>query len=340
MSDVKQSVGMDGLPPLDEPIAWVVVHGHERVGPYSLELLIDEVVAGRLAGTTPVWWPPLADWTTIMADEELAGEIERRRMADAPGWAPMSLAGGPVSPSQPDPTAGSEGSVHDPNGEYATYQTSRPEAVVAVEIVEAEVVDFDVDPESFDDDQEIIDAIITVPSVSPERPNTVFLDLLDRSARLAQRVRAVASVDEAFVSEMVSVGELHGMGFADHHSGTDEHRIHLRDVSGDRELTVLLGRVAPGSFAATPESVIPLSAVMSARGLARSGLVATSTPQPSEQDTSVAVVFDDRSGRTTASVSLFLGVSDYVDQGLAVDSPRLRQDLDSIIEALDKALAD
>lgn len=81
---------MSDLPPLDQPLAWVVVHGNEQAGPYTLDLLITEVVAGRLSDSTPVWWPPLRDWTTIASSPDLLDEIARRRGAMSPGWAPQS----------------------------------------------------------------------------------------------------------------------------------------------------------------------------------------------------------------------------------------------------------
>lgn len=85
---------MSDLPPLDQQQAYVVVGSNEQVGPYALELLISEVVAGRLADTTPVWWPPLADWTTMSMHPGVAAEIARRRAAagSTPAWAAPASA--------------------------------------------------------------------------------------------------------------------------------------------------------------------------------------------------------------------------------------------------------
>lgn len=80
---------MSELPPLEEPQAYVVVGPDDQRGPYTMELLIGEVLAGRLSDATPVWWPGLADWTTMGGHPSLAAEIQRRRTATtdtAPGW--------------------------------------------------------------------------------------------------------------------------------------------------------------------------------------------------------------------------------------------------------------
>lgn len=93
---------MTDLPPLEEPQAYVVVGPDDQRGPYTLELLVGEVLAGRLSDATPVWWPGLADWTTMAGHRSLADEIQRRRSATsatAPGWSDPS-----ATPSAPQPT--------------------------------------------------------------------------------------------------------------------------------------------------------------------------------------------------------------------------------------------
>lgn len=70
---------MTDLPSLEQPQAYVVVGPEDQRGPYTLELLITEVVDGRLNEATPVWWPGLTDWTTMSTHPGLAAEIARRR---------------------------------------------------------------------------------------------------------------------------------------------------------------------------------------------------------------------------------------------------------------------
>lgn len=103
---------MSDLPALDQPQAYVVVGPDDQRGPYTLELLIGEVVAGRLHDATPVWWPGLADWTTMTAHPGLAAEIQRRR-SPAPGQPPSAFAP-PVAPPPPQaqPDHGAATSQH------------------------------------------------------------------------------------------------------------------------------------------------------------------------------------------------------------------------------------
>ena len=94
---------MSDLPPLDQSQAYVVVGPNDQRGTYTLDLLIDEVVAGRLHDATPVWWPGLAEWTTMNGHPGLAAEIARRRSAAAaqPGAAQPQTSEQPQSYQQP-----------------------------------------------------------------------------------------------------------------------------------------------------------------------------------------------------------------------------------------------
>jgi hypothetical protein len=92
---------MSDLPSLDQPQAYVVVGPDDQRGPYTLELLIGEVVAGRLHDATPVWWPGLADWTTMTGHPGLAAEIQRRRSPAAAASA-FTPPAAPPPPQQPE----------------------------------------------------------------------------------------------------------------------------------------------------------------------------------------------------------------------------------------------
>ena len=98
---------MTDLPPLDQPQAYVVVGPNDQRGPYTMELLISEVLAGRLSEATPVWWPGLADWTTMGAHQGVADELARRRAAAAtPAWAePAAPAADPYAQPAAAPAA-------------------------------------------------------------------------------------------------------------------------------------------------------------------------------------------------------------------------------------------
>ena len=97
---------MSDLPPLDQPQAYVVVGPNDQRGPYTMELLISEVVAGRLSEETPVWWPGLADWTTLGGHPAVAAELASRRAPSgaAPAWAEPAAADPYAAPTA-DPYA-------------------------------------------------------------------------------------------------------------------------------------------------------------------------------------------------------------------------------------------
>ncbi len=102
---------MSELPPLDQPQAYVVVGPNDQRGPYTLDLLIGEVVAGRLHDATPVWWPGLAEWTTMNGQAAVAAEIARRRgvevqAAPAPVAPAPEATAAPANPVAADPYAG------------------------------------------------------------------------------------------------------------------------------------------------------------------------------------------------------------------------------------------
>ena len=87
---------MSDLPPLDDPLAYVVVGPNDLRGPYPLELLLGEVLAGRLHDATPVWWPGLDEWTTMGAQPGVAAELARRRA----GYAPQPAVAPAPAPGQ------------------------------------------------------------------------------------------------------------------------------------------------------------------------------------------------------------------------------------------------
>lgn len=93
---------MSDLPALDQAQSYVVVGPDDQRGPYTLELLVSEVVAGRLDDNTPVWWPGLPDWTTMVGHPAVAAEIARRR--GAPQQAPTAFA----PPAAPPPPQGQQ----------------------------------------------------------------------------------------------------------------------------------------------------------------------------------------------------------------------------------------
>ena len=111
---------MTDLPALEVPQCYVVVGPDDQRGPYTMELLVAEVAAGRLDDNTPVWWPGLADWTTMAAHAGVAAEVARRRSPAEP--APMAFAppAAPPPPQQPTSQQPTPAEAPAPQGEPAS----------------------------------------------------------------------------------------------------------------------------------------------------------------------------------------------------------------------------
>ncbi|MFN7149929.1 MAG: DUF4339 domain-containing protein, partial [Microthrixaceae bacterium] len=179
---------MSELPPLDQPQAHVVVGPNDQRGPYTLELLITEVLAGRLSEETPVWWPGLNDWTTMGAHPGVAGELTRRRAAAAaPAWAEPAA----------DPYGAPATSYAAPGSEqYAAPAEAQP-SYEAAQPTASPAAPFGTSAESAPSDEEPVDAeiieVVEVVEVDPEHVE-VFTALVARSsvrAQLQQQVEAV-----------------------------------------------------------------------------------------------------------------------------------------------------
>ncbi|MFM7067894.1 MAG: GYF domain-containing protein, partial [Actinomycetes bacterium] len=112
---------MSDLPALDEPCAFIVVAENDQRGPFTLDVLIGEVLAGRLYDSTPIWWPGLPDWTTIAAHAGIVAELQRRHAAFTAQAQQVPPAVAPVTPV-PAPL---------PSTPFAVDQTAAPTYPVA-----------------------------------------------------------------------------------------------------------------------------------------------------------------------------------------------------------------
>ena len=147
---------MSDLPPLDQPQAYVVVGPNDQRGPYTLDLLIGEVVAGRLHDATPVWWPGLAEWTTMNGQAAVAAEIARRRGVQVQA-APTPVAPvvpapevAPEDPAAADPYAGhSAAPATDPSASYSAPVDAAPMASQPVEPAAAQYGETAYDPAAY-----------------------------------------------------------------------------------------------------------------------------------------------------------------------------------------------
>lgn len=98
---------MAELPSLHDPVTYIVTGPKDQRGPYTLDLICNELLAGRLSNEMLIWWPGMTDWVKVQDHEALQGELQRRRGIEA---APPPPQGEPVTtPGLSDPTASAPG---------------------------------------------------------------------------------------------------------------------------------------------------------------------------------------------------------------------------------------
>lgn len=325
---------MSDLPPLDQSQAYVVVGPNDQRGPYTMELLISEVIAGRLSEATPVWWPGLADWTTMGGHPGVVDELARRRAATAPaapGWADPSAAADPyAAPAAADPYAAPAAAdpfsppQSEPQPDAAPQPEPEPPADPVAETGEAQV-----------EEAEIVDAeVIEVDEVVIADPaqHEVFTALVARSAVRADLQARIDGVNEQLVGAVAAAVVDHGFTFSER---VDVDRgAELRFDGSDGDLVM----VSLGKATATrPEDLrddhVPVT--LSYRSGAR---VATADPGAGGHG-DVVVAADEWTGQSTSSVSLFLGLGDYLDEHLTVDGPAVVRDIGATVAVLRSRLA-
>lgn len=313
---------MSDLPPLDQPQAHVVVGPNDQRGPYALELLISEVVAGRLSDETPVWWPELADWTTMGSHPGLAAELQRRRApapAPAPAWADPAVQPAPApepvaeAPTQPEPTA-------DP--------FAPPAAIVVEDDIEDAVI---VEDTIVVVDGEIVAEEITV-SVIEQHHVDAYAGLVARSSARAEIRERVDTVDEAIVATVVSAAGDRGFDLSERADVDRAHELRFDAATGDL-LVISLGRVVASRVEDIRDEHLPLTVSV------RSGASEGARPEDGTgAHGEVRIVSDEWTGQATSTVGLFLGVGDYVSETLVLDEAALALDVASTIATVQHRL--
>jgi hypothetical protein len=352
---------MSDLPPLDQSQAYVVVGPNDQRGPYTMELLISEVLAGRLSEATPVWWPGLADWTTMGGHPGVAGELASRRAAAAPAgtpaWAePAAQAADPDAPpadpyAQPaaDPYAQPAADPYaqpaaDPYAQPAADPYAQPAAdpfaAVAAEpdqgpdVVDAEVVEAGVDVADSGVEAPLDAEVIEVDEVVVVDPahHEAFAALVARSAVRADIQAQVDAVNEQLVGATAAAVVEQGFGFSERVDVDRGFELRFDATDGDLVM-VSLGKAA----AVRPEDLradhVPVTISY------RSGARAVSPQQGSGEHGEVVVAADEWTGQSTSSVSLFLGLGDYLDDRLGVDGQAVARDIGATVAVLRSRLA-
>jgi hypothetical protein len=315
-----------------------------------MELLISEVIAGRLSEATPVWWPGLADWTTMGGHPGVVDELARRRAATAPaapGWADPSAAADPyAAPAAADPYAAPAADPYaapaaDPYAAAAAADpfsapqpepqpdaTPEPEAQPVAEPV-AGTGDSQVE------DAEIVDAeVIEVDEVVVADPaqHEVFTALVARSAVRADVQARIDGVNEQLIGAVAAAVVDHGFTFSER---VDVDRgAELRFDGSDGDLVMVsLGKATASRPEDLRDDHVPVT--LSYRSGAR---VATADPGAGGHG-DVVVAADEWTGQSTSSVSLFLGLGDYLDEHLTVDGPAVVRDIGATVAVLRSRLA-
>lgn len=330
---------MSDLPPLDQPQAYVVVGPNDQRGPYTLELLISEVMAERLSEATPVWWPGLADWTTMGAHPGVAAELARRRgaaaPAAAPAWAEPSSDPYAAPPADPyaapaaDPYAAPAAEPAPPSDQYGApadpFATAANEPVADEEPVDAEIIE-----------------VAEVVGVDPQH-GEVFAALVARSAVRAERQSRVDAVNEQLVGAVAAAVAGQGFSFAER-TGADR-REELRFEGGQGDMVMVsLGRAEGSDASALREDHVPItityrsSAAPGEQGAAQDG-AAQDGGEAGGGHGQVVVAADEWTGQSTSSVSLFLGLDEYLDEQLEVDGEALVRDVGAAVAVVRSKLA-
>ncbi len=357
---------MSDLPPLDQPQAYVVVGPNDQRGPYTMELLISEVVAGRLSEETPVWWPGLADWTTLGGHPAVAAELAGRRAPSAamPAWAEppaadpyAAPASDPYAAPAADPYAApaadpfsvtapeqSTGPIGDPFAPQAMAQTDTE--VVSAELVAdrsaegATAGESDSQPAAGSEqpfagsyapaDEEPVDAeVIEVEEIVivDDAHREVFAALVARSSVRAQVQGRIDAVNEAVIAAIVAGVESQGAAL-DERVDT-ERGAELRFDGAEGDLVVVsLGRAGAGRPDDLRDDHVPVTASY------RSGVNRADPDQGDGSHGDVVVSADEWTGQSTSTVSLFLPLGDYLDESLEVDSAALARDAAATVSVL------
>ena len=244
---------MSDLPPLDQPQAHVVVGPNDQRGPYALELLISEVIAGRLSDETPVWWPGLPDWTTMGSHPGVAAELQRRRASEpapTPGWAdPAGQAAQPApAEAQPAPAeaqpAPSEARPADaaPAG-TTTADPFAPPAATDDDIEDAVVVEdaIVVTDTVVVEDGQVVGEVVAVTAIAPHHVEA-YSGLVARSAARAEVRERVDAIDESIVTTVIDAASDRGFELTERADVDRGHELRFDATSGDL-LVISLGRV-------------------------------------------------------------------------------------------------
>lgn len=320
---------MTDLPPIDQPNAYVVLGPDDQRGPYTLELLISEVVAGRLQDVTPLWWPGIGDWTTFAANPAVAAEIQRRRTGSQ---APTDAFAPQPQPAQQQPGQGSQPGQGQPQavdpqaatagaGVGAPYDQASDLAPIEVEPTAADFSAVGRPVEGF--------RAGSAMGLDPMHGQN-FADLITRSRARAEAAALVEQIDERFTESLLSATNLLGLSMISESGDDGMHDLHFEDPDSG-SLSVSLTQIT-GQLVADPHGHATLDMTWSSPGYA--GASSASAGEHGE----VVVTAGGPDAISTASVSLLLALEDYVSAEHIVDTDALERDFAAVAAQLAHSL--
>jgi hypothetical protein len=157
-----------------------------------------------------------------------------------------------------------------------------------------------------------------------------FADLIARSRARSEAAAVVAAIDDAFVESAVAAAIAQGLTEVDRDDDAEGHHLTFRTMAGDT-WKVDLGKVS-GSEVAVREGDVQLLATCTSTTYG--GAAVGSTGEHGE----IVISTQEFGGASTARLSLFLPLADYVGQDRSVDRAALVRDLQAVIVAVRQRL--
>ncbi|MHB1140089.1 MAG: hypothetical protein ACYC2O_14120, partial [Microthrixaceae bacterium] len=249
--------------------------------------------------------------------------------AAQPEPAPAEPAGAQADTSFQPAASFSAAPVADPFG-----GASEPVAAPAEDPVVAEVVEVIDVTELTDADGSVIAEVVEVTDVIELDPEALahYQALVGRSAVRADAQSRIDGVDEALVNSVIEGARGRGFDLDDRVDVDRGHELRFGEAGGDL-LVISLGRIG----STRPEDIradhVPVT--VSYRSSSYEGSIEPGDGSHGD----VAITSDEWTGQATSSVSLFLGLDEYVGEDLSLDDSAIARDVGAIVAVVRGRLA-
>jgi hypothetical protein len=147
---------------------------------------------------------------------------------------------------------------------------------------------------------------------------------VERSSARAREAERAAVVEQQFLAAVIDGAN--SQGFVSNGSDITDGVTELRfDDDHGLQLVINVGTIRDTDTSKLRDSTVPLGVALRAASYGGG----SSSGSGSHGD--VVVVLDEWSGEATASISLLLGLDDYVDEGLSVDIGAVSRDVGATV---------